>query len=208
MTRDLVVADSTRRGNLCRLRSWLGRTDEGELYLPEAYGGRLQLHPAVGSDWRYFRWLTARGLAVTPTEDLITALRLVRGEPLTDQRLGGQSWPWADAWRVVMCDAIRQVGATVAERALTAGHLDQARWAVNQALSAVGHDETLLRLRLETEQRSGHTSEVDRLIARLHRLTIEIGADLQPRTLDLLREIAHRRLRGTPWLCRVSEVTS
>jgi hypothetical protein len=51
MVTALAVAEGTRRSNMSRLRSWLGTSPDGEAYLPDAYTGRISLHPAVSSDW-------------------------------------------------------------------------------------------------------------------------------------------------------------
>ncbi len=62
MADELVVAETTRRSNMSRLRSWLGSDAAGKPYLPEAYSGRIELHPGVESDWQRVQVLTAPGL--------------------------------------------------------------------------------------------------------------------------------------------------
>ena len=58
----LAVAEGTRRSNMSRLRTWLGDRPDGEPYLPDAYTGRITLHPAVSSDWQRLQILTAGGV--------------------------------------------------------------------------------------------------------------------------------------------------
>ena len=64
----LAVAEGTRRSNMSRLRSWLGADDGDEPYLPDAYSGRIMLHPAVSSDWQRLQILTGRGVNRTSYE--------------------------------------------------------------------------------------------------------------------------------------------
>ena len=189
MTRDLMVAEGTRRSNLSRLRAWLGRAPDGSLYLPEAYSGRLHLHPTVTSDWQRFDLLVAHGVAATPTDRLIAALNLVRGVPLADA--SAIQWGWAEPARVDLNRTIRRAGAELAERALAVDDLDLARWAVARA-SYAGDDETLLRRRLEIERRAGQDGEVDRLVVRLWRRATDAGTSLAAETLALLQEVADR----------------
>ena len=59
MTDDLLVAETTRRSNMSRLRTWLGTADAGVAYLPDAYSGRIRLDPRVSSDWEQFQALRA-----------------------------------------------------------------------------------------------------------------------------------------------------
>ena len=71
MVAALAVAEGTRRSNMSRLRSWLGTSPDGEAYLPDAYTGRITLHPAVSSDWQRLQILTSTG----STEPATTACR-------------------------------------------------------------------------------------------------------------------------------------
>ena len=48
MRESLMVAESTRRSNMSRLRGWLGKGPEGE-HLPDAYSGRIRLAASVSS---------------------------------------------------------------------------------------------------------------------------------------------------------------
>jgi hypothetical protein len=188
LRRDLEVAEGTRRTYLSRLRGWLGRLPDGRLYLPEAYNGRFELHPSVTSDWQQFQQVLVRGPRRTPTEGLVAALHLVRGAPL-----GGADpnhWAWAEPLRAAMAAAIRDVGVTLADRALDAGDLDLARWATSRALAATEADERLLCTRISVERLAGNRAEVDRLVGWLHRQAYELGVGLFPDTAALLQEVA------------------
>jgi hypothetical protein len=193
MTQGLLVAEGTRRSNLSRLRTWLGRAADGTLYLPDAYSGRLYLDPAVTSDWLRLRLFIASGLQRTPTDRLIAALELVRGAPLADAAPG--QWHWAEELRTDMVSVIRDLGVVLARRALADGDVDVARWATARALVAVGHDEQLLCRRIEVEHWAGNRPEVERLVGLITRRARQLGLDLLPGTITLLQEVIEGRPR-------------
>jgi hypothetical protein len=194
MASGLLVAEGTRRSNLSRLRTWLGRAPDGGLYLPDAYSGRLFLDPAVTSDWHRLRLLIARGLRRTDTDRLAAALQLVRGVPLADAAPG--QWHWAEEWRTDMLSVIRDLGIVLAERALGAGDIDVARWATARALDAVGPDERLLSARVKVEHRAGNRPEVERLVGLITRQIRHLGVDLLPETITLLQTVIEGRPRA------------
>ena len=149
----LAVAEGTRRSNMSRLRSWLGTSPDGEAYLPDAYTGRITLHPAVSSDWQRLQILTSAGVNRASDESLHTALELVRGAPLADAAPG--QWHWAEELRTDMISCVRDIGLELADRALVVGNLEQARWAASRALLAAPGDELLLAARIRTEHAAG-----------------------------------------------------
>ncbi|MDR1449560.1 MAG: LysM peptidoglycan-binding domain-containing protein [Propionibacteriaceae bacterium] len=193
MTNGLLVAEGTRRSNLSRLRAWLGRSPAGTLYLPDAYSGRLLLDPTVTSDWNRLRLLIAGGMRRTPTDRLISALRLVRGVPLADAAPG--QWHWAEELRTDMLSVIRDLGLVIAERALDSGDTATARWATARSLAAVGPDERLLAARVKVEDKIGNRPEVERLVGLITRLGRHIGVDLLPETIAILQEAIEGRIR-------------
>lgn len=187
MSNALMVAESTRRSNMSRLRSWLGCDDEGERYLPEAYSGRISLHPEVTSDWNHIQLLTIGGVNRTPDANLTKVLELVRGAPVADAAPG--QWHWAEELRCDMASLVRDVGLVLTERALDRNEIDTARWAINRALIAAPEDERLLAARVRAEYRAGNTSEVERLALRLVRSARKLNVDLADETVTLLQEV-------------------
>lgn len=187
MTRALLVAETTRRSNMSRLRTWLGADEEGEMYLPEAYGGRIWLHPGVTSDWEFFQTLISAGVNRTSEENLRSALELVRGAPLADAAPG--QWYWSEELRCDMASAIRDTGVVLGERLLEAGDIDGARWAAARALQAAPGDELLLLLRIKTENRAGNHPAVERLVMQVTRQARALGVDLSESTVHLLQEV-------------------
>ncbi|MFP5282626.1 MAG: peptidoglycan-binding protein LysM, partial [Actinomycetes bacterium] len=194
MAAALIVAEGTRRSNMSRLRSWLGTGPDGEPYLPDAYTGRIALHPSVSSDWQQLRLFTAPGVNRATDAGLRLALELVRGAPLADAAPG--QWHWAEELRTDMISAVRDVGVELAARALTAGDLELARWAAARALVAAPGDELLLAVRVRTEHRAGNPRETERSSLQLVAQARTLGVDLAPDTVSLLQEVMEGRVRA------------
>ncbi len=194
MATGLATAETTRRSNLSRLRNWLGADEAGEAYLPEAYSGRISLHPGVSSDWQELQVLLAPGLKRVADSTLVAALQLVRGAPLADAAPG--QWYWAEELRTEIAAALRDVGVVLVERALTNGDIDLARWAAARALVVAPEDELLLCARLRTEYQAGNLSDVERLVNQLTRQARVLGVDLMPETVDLCQQAIEGRARA------------
>jgi hypothetical protein len=194
MASALVVAEGTRRSNMSRLRSWLGADSDGNPYLPDAYTGRILLHPSVSSDWQRLQILTAPGVNKTSTGGLRTALELVRGAPLADAAPG--QWHWAEELRTDMVSVIRDIGVEVTSRALLDNDIDLARWAAARALAAAPGDELLMAARIRTEHRAGNLPETERLTLQLAAQARSLGVDLDSATVVLLQEVMEGRVRA------------
>lgn len=194
MSRELMVAETTRRSNMSRLRNWLGTDPDGQLYLPDAYSGRIELHPAVSSDWEHLQLLIGSGVNRTRTEGLVEALGMVRGAPLADAAPG--QWHWAEELRTDMASVVRDIGLVLADRALTEQDTDLARWAVNRALTAAPGDEPLMRARIRTEHLAGNRPEVERLVLQVTRQARTLGVDLDDETVTLVQEVMEGRRRA------------
>lgn len=193
MAADLQVAEPTRRSNMSRLRNWLGESPAGEPYLPDAYSGRIELHPGVTSDWEQFCLLTAGGINRAQSTALRDALALVRGAPLADA--APWQWQWAENMRTDMISAIRDAGVVLSEHALTLGDIDLSRWAIGQASLAAPEDELLLACLAKTEYRAGNHDEVRKLALRITRNARHTGIDLQERTVEALQQVMEGRSR-------------
>ena len=194
MAAALVVAEGTRRSNMSRLRGWLGSDALGEPYLPDAYTGRIVLHPDVSSDWLQLQVLTTGGVNRAGTESLKAALHLVRGAPLADAAPG--QWHWAEELRTDIISCLRDIGVELADRALAEGDLDLARWAAARALVAAPGDELLLAARIRTEHRAGNAADTERLTLQLAAQSRALGVDLNPATVTLLQEVMEGRVRA------------
>lgn len=194
MAASMGIAEGTRRSNLSRLRSWLGTTSDGEAYLPEAYAGRIELHPAVTSDWHQLQTLLAAGLDQLPDSSLVAALELVRGAPLADAAPG--QWHWAEELRADISSALRDAALVLTERALARRDLDLARWAAARALTVAPADELLMAARIRTEHLAGNTTEVNRLVTHVTRQARQLGVDLLPETIELCQQVVEGSIRA------------
>jgi LysM repeat protein len=194
MTAALAVAEGTRRSNMSRLRAWLGTDSQGEAYLPDAYTGRIALHPAVSSDWQRFQILASPAINRSSTAALRSALGLVRGAPLADAAPG--QWHWAEELRTDMISAIRDCGVELTNRALDDHDLDLARWAASRALAAAPGDELLMAARIRTEHQAGNTAETERLTLQVAAQARSLGVDLDPETVILLQEVMEGQVRA------------
>jgi len=187
MVRSLFVAEGTRRSNMSRLRLWLGCDDDGEPYLPDAYSGRIRLHPGVSSDWERMQLLTADGVNRTGDHSLTEALQLVRGAPLADAAPG--QWRWAEEWRCDMVSMARDIAVVLSERALSRCDVQLARWASGQGLIAAPEDDRLLAVCVRIEHMAGNQAEVERLALHITRTASRLGYDLPDETVLLLQEV-------------------
>jgi nucleoid-associated protein YgaU len=188
MAQGLMVAESTRRSTMSRLRTWLGADSADASYLPEAYSGRIRLSVHVTSDWARLRHMIRLGVERTDTETLMECLRLVRGEPLEDVAPFG--WHWSEELRTDMVSVIRDIGIVVARRCLSDGRPDEARWACERALLGAPEDERLLCTWAEIEQEEGNNLQMVRLATRITRNARIQGVDLLPDTEQALRRMA------------------
>ena len=194
MAAGLGIAETTRRSNLSRLRSWLGDDPSGEHYLPDAYSGRIRLHPDVGSDLGRLRLLTGPGVNRVGDAGLVAALELVRGAILADAAPG--QWFWAEALRSDAAALLRDAGLVLVDRALDGGDLDLARWAIDRALLVSPQDELLMCARIRTEHAAGNRPAVERYVLQLSQQARALGVDLLPQTVLLCQQVIEGRARA------------
>src|SRR5215203_2685348 len=194
MASALAVAEGTRRSNMSRLRNWLGSDPSGEPYLPDAYSGRIVLHPAVSSDRDRFQILTSPGINHSATAALRAALELVRGAPLADAAPG--QWHWAEELRTDMISCVRDIGLELTDRVLLAGDVELARWAAARALLAAPGDELLMVARIRTEHQAGNMAETERLTLQVAAHARHLDVDLDPETVMLLQEVMEGQVRA------------
>ena len=183
MTRALMIAETTRRSNVSRLRSWLGVAPDGEQYLPDAYSGRVSLDPRVTSDWERFRTMLNGGVNVSSDAALVAALRLVRGEPLGSFEY---QWAWAAEMRTDMVAMIVDAACVLADRALDRQEAQAALWAVRRGRLAAPGSDALAAREILALALAGRSSEAAGVAVALTRSTKAEGRDLAP---DLARRI-------------------
>ena len=194
MATGLGIAETTRRSNLSRLRTWLGADPEGEAYLPEAYSGRIRLHPEVSSDILQLRLLTGPGVNRISEDGLVGALELIRGGMLADAAPG--QWFWAETLRSDVAATLRDAALVLVDRALHRDELDLARWAAERALLVTPEDELLLGARIRTEHAAGNRPGVERHVLHLTQQARVLGVDLLPQTVLLCQQVMEGRTRA------------
>lgn len=191
----LVITSSYRLSVLSRLRSWLGEAPDGDEYLPAAVGKKYRLHPDFRSDWDHFNELTKSGINASPTRNLVEALKLVKGRPMSSGT--PQLYSWASYHSDQISAKIRDTALLVAERSLEAHDVSQARWAITTAYQAgLQHDEFLARAELRVERAAGNTDGIRAVVDRLNQTVRDLDIDLDPETLELMTEIEQARRRN------------
>jgi nucleoid-associated protein YgaU/DNA-binding SARP family transcriptional activator len=182
---------NTRNTATSKARSWLGRSETGEEYLPRhSAGNGYRLAPSVGTDWRHWLDLVGDGALTAATEDLERALALVRGRPFDG--VHPKRYAWADTLRQRMTHQIVDVSYEVARRRLTDGHWQSAERALAVGLMVEPAWEPLWRLRIMAAYEARNPVAVDEAIARLLAITDALGGDLEPTTLELLDAVRRR----------------
>lgn len=191
MTRALMIAETTRRSNVSRLRSWLGTAPDGLRYLPDAYSGRVSLDPRVTSDWDQFRAMLSGGVNMSSDAALAAALRMVRGEPLGSFAF---QWVWAEQLKADMVGMIVDAACVLADRSLDRGDAAAALWAVRRGRTAAPADDALAAREILALALAGRSSEAGSAAVTLTRAARAEGRDLAP---DLARRV-QLALHGSP----------
>ncbi len=137
---------------IARTRRRLGLASDGAEYIIHAGRGQYLLHREAALDWPRFRELVASG----GTDDLRSALALVRGEPFT----GGYFW-WID---IPLIESVRAEIVDAAERLadieLATGSPRAAARAARAGLLAEASAEQLWRAVMRAEHAAGNLAGV------------------------------------------------
>lgn len=195
MVRDLLVAETTRRSNMSRLRSWLGSDDSGSAYLPDAYSGKISLSPSVTSDWERFQTLLAGGVNTSSTPLLREALSLVRGQPLEGVAF---QWPWTSQWSADMSAMITDAAIVLSDRYMTQEKNDDALWAISQGKLAAPEDEALAVRRIQLTARTGGRADVESAVTQLTRAFRATNRDLSTESIQRIQHALHIAVSRTP----------
>jgi hypothetical protein len=196
------IKDSNPKNTLHLARSRLGTNPlTGQRYLPHARSAGLPSGTAAYRvsgllvDWDLFIRLRARAEARQAVDedglsDLVAAVELVTGQPLSGRRAKGWGWLVNDdisADESVMIAAIVDVAQLVVTRALDAGDLALARRVAELAVNlGCGSDKPLLNLAMVCEAQ-GRTAELAATVRRIvthHGKVVE--EDIPSDTYDVL----------------------
>lgn len=183
------VAKNTRNPFISRVRQWLGRTPDGDPYLPlVADGGKYRLRPEVNSDWHDFVHLARRGLSrgLDGVDDLADALDLVRGRPFLG--IDPATYTWAEADIQEMISAIVDVAHVLSASRCEVGDHRGAQESAAKGLLVESCSELLYRDAIRAAAARGDRREVERLAERLREELALVDPDdgIADDTADLL----------------------
>ena len=193
---DLGLSASTVRSIATHLRHWLGADDAGVAYMPAATRG-YRLDERIVTDVDLIDAAVAgAGINTAETATLVAILKLGRGRvfagvPDSELRQFRASMYHVEA-RIV--DAALQV----TDRALEAGDLGLARWALTQGLLVSPDHEDLVTGCLRTEYQAGNMDKVSELVDHLSATARRLGVDLSADTTRIIDSvITHTRRRAS-----------
>ena len=186
------VEKTTRNPFVSRARQWLGRSPDGEPYLPLVTdGGTYRLRPEVSCDWHDFVRFAELGTEtqLPNASALAAALDLVRGRPFLG--VDPTTYTWSEADTQEMISAIVDVAHTLAMFRLEEGDVRGAREAVAKGLLAEPCSELLYQDAIKAALAAGDRTEVERLAARLrHEIDlIDPDESLSDETIALLKPV-------------------
>lgn len=173
-----------------RARRYLGMASDGETPLfPAARrtvnGRTYRLHDEVESDWHLFCELIDGGANTAPTQNLIQALRLVRGKPLASVT----PWAWSDEWIETATAAIVDTAHVLAQRSLAANKIKIARAAVRRGRLVDDLVELLICDEIRIELAAHNFGRVERLCNQLLTNARQQKMELSAESVALLNEI-------------------
>ena len=192
---DLGLSASTVRSIATHLRHWLGADDAGVAYMPAATRG-YRLDERIVTDVDLIDAAVAgAGINTAETATLVAILKLGRGRvfagvPDSELRQFRASMYHVEA-RIV--DAALQV----TDRALEAGDLGLARWALTQGLLVSPDHEDLVAGCLRTEYQAGNMDKVSELVDHLSATARRLGVDLNEDTTRIIDTVTHAGRRAS-----------
>lgn len=196
---DTFSTDNNNARQLAKqLRRILGHDPFGQPLLPEGRSNAgFTIHKMIRTDWHDFCDLIGPDLSATPNENLIRAIRLVRGKPFDGlKRTKGRSawWAWRAPIEETMRAAILDAADELTHRALATGKFDDARLAARIAQSADRLNEAGWRLEIETAMAAGDVDAFNTIVDAMFEV-VGVDADIDDATQQLLDD-AHAKLPG------------
>lgn len=183
---------NTRNTATSKLRSWLGRSPEGEDYLPRHQSGNgYGFLPAVRTDVDQWNELLVDGPLNAPTENLLAALKLVRGRPFEGHHPRYYGWSERIAQRLI--SEIVDASYELSRRRLMEGRWRAAEEAVVVGLSIEPALERLWRMRILAAHESRNAAAEKEAIDRMLTITEELECDLESETETLLAALQNPR---------------
>jgi DNA-binding SARP family transcriptional activator len=199
---DRPVTLKTRNQAITRTRAWLGADEEGVSWLRPLSDGALRLSRRVLVDWELFQALQKRARQRGRSRpdvrrDLETALRLVRGRPLSQLPARRYGWLAETYLEQAIPSAVIDAAHSLARILLEDGDADAALGVARVALDVDRYDERPWRDLLQAHELRGEHRQIALLVKQLHELLdIELDDELQPETAELIERLSPRRRRA------------
>ena len=196
---DRPVTLKTRNQAITRTRAWLGVDKEGVSWLRPLSDGSLRLSSRVLVDWELVQALQKRARErgrsrAGVRRDLETALRLVRGRPLSQLPVRRYGWLAETYLEQEIPSAVIDVAHALAQILLQDGDADGVVRVARLALSVDSYDERPWRDLLQAHELRGEHRQITVLVDQLHELLdVELDDELQPETAELIERLLPRR---------------
>lgn len=166
---DTVKAKDNQRKLVRLVRNALGAAPNGEQLFPENKNQEgYQLHPVIRSDWDDFRRLIGEDLSRTSNEDLVAAIRLVRGTPFAGISTRRGWWAWISVLQEELIAAVMDAADELARRALEIRDGNQARYAAGVAKAVEPLNEAGWRTELRAAMQDRDTDEINRIVDEMY----------------------------------------
>lgn len=166
---DTVNAKDSQRKLVRLVRQALGADPHGTPLFPENKSQEgYQLHPAIRSDWDDFRQLIGDDLARTSNEDLVAAIKLVRGTPFAGISTRRGWWAWISVLQEEMIAAVMDAADELARRALEIRDVNQARYAAGIAKAVEPLNEAGWRTELRAAMQDRDVDEINRIVDEMY----------------------------------------
>ncbi|MFI6977963.1 LysM peptidoglycan-binding domain-containing protein [Embleya sp. NPDC050154] len=186
----LGVTATARNSAISQLRRWVGIGQDGTSHLPAAVGGGgYAFGPGFACDWFRFRELVAPGLYGNHevAMDYARALDIVRDAPFDG--VGPRRYVWAEPFRQQMIAEIVDVAARLADYHLDNHDPQAAKRACSVGLVVCPESQMLYRTMFRATHITGDRAELDYYVDRLDGLLAGLGAEPEPLTVELLRDL-------------------
>lgn len=172
---DPAVGTSSRNRLTTAARRWLGKDAAGHNYLVPATGGVYGLTDTFTSDWDDWLRLVGTNPTKTTTENLVRALNLVKGQPISGVK--EKYYVWSETLRQEMIAAIGDAAHELTTRALRDGNTRNARMAAAIGRMVDPVNEVYWRDALRAEHMAGDIAGVERLVTQLSHALTQLDPD-------------------------------
>ena len=190
---DPARGTSSRNRLTTAARRWLGKDRAGHSYLVPATKGVYALTDTFASDWDEWLALIGTDPTTATTENLVRALGLVKGQPISGVK--EKYYVWAETLRQEMIAAIGDAAHELATRALREGNTRNARLAAAIGRMVDPINEVFWRDALRAEHMAGDSTGVERLVTQLEHALTQIDPDYaepEPETEELIEQLRRR----------------